>query len=294
MPGCKQMPNLSSLADCHYAAGDFTRKAPSYLQEYERILTGLRDSDVRILELGVSSGASLLLWRDYLSNAVIVGIDIEKMPGTIANQDRIHFIQGSQDDPLTLEKAAEIAGGAFDLIVDDASHLGYLTKRSFTYLFPKLLKPGGIYVIEDFGTAYMPEYPDGSSFAEPLSDDMTSDTTVFESHQFGMVGVVKQLIDHMMQELMTGSRSYLSIARMTILTNIAFIEKSTLPGGPLSVPRTDRNATGSKSAVRNSGDLTGHIRRLETRVAELERVLGRLVGHLRPLLALRRILRWSR
>jgi len=290
MPDCEPTPGLSTLADCHYAAGDFTRKAPSYLQEYERILAGLRDTDVRILELGVSSGASLLLWRDYLPNAIIVGIDIEKMPEKIANQDRIHFLQGSQDDPLTLEKAAQIAGGAFDLIVDDASHLGHLTKRSFTYLFPKLLKPGGIYVIEDFGTAYMPEYPDGSSFVEPLSGDMTSDTIVFESHQFGMVGVVKQLIDHMMQELMTGTRSYLSIARMTILVNIAFIEKSTLPGGPLPVP----TATGGESAAQKFGDLTGQIRRLETRVAELERVLGRLVGHLRPLLAMRRILRWSR
>ncbi len=75
------MPSLAkSLADRHYAEGDFTRKAPSYLQEYERILEGLRDKEARILELGVSSGASLLLWRDYLPNATIVGIDIEEIP----------------------------------------------------------------------------------------------------------------------------------------------------------------------------------------------------------------------
>jgi methylase of polypeptide subunit release factors len=30
----------------------------------------------RILELGVFSGASLLIWRDYLPNATILGIDI--------------------------------------------------------------------------------------------------------------------------------------------------------------------------------------------------------------------------
>jgi SAM-dependent methyltransferase len=292
MPGYNQTPGLNTLADCHYAAGDFTRKAPSYLLEYERLLEGSRDKQVRVLELGVSSGASLLLWRDYLPNGIIVGVDVDAMPAKIANQERVHFIRASQDDSAALDKAAEIAGGPFDLIVDDASHLGYLTKRSFMYLFPNLLKPGGTYVIEDFGTGFLPEYPDGSSFVEPVTDDMTSQTKVFASHQFGMVGVVKQLIDHMMQELMTGNRSYLSIARMTILTNIALIEKSPLPPGPRPDPGPlDLDASQGESAAETTADLAAHVRRLDARVSELEGVLGRLLNRLKPLRALRRFLR---
>ena len=58
------------------------------------------------------------------------------MPTCLTDQDRVHFIQGSQDDPTVLDRAAQVAGGGFDLIIDDAAHIGFLTKRSFNYLFP--------------------------------------------------------------------------------------------------------------------------------------------------------------
>ena len=178
------------------------------------------------MELGVASGASLLIWRDYLPNATIVGVDVIEPPPCIVGQDRIHFIRGSQDDQAVLDRAGMIAGGPFDLIVDDASHIGYLTKRAFCYLFPLWLKPGGHYVIEDFGTGMLPAYPDGEAFIEPALDDARPDTLLFKSHQSGMVGLVKQLIDYMMKELITGARSQFAIERMNILVNVVFIQKS--------------------------------------------------------------------
>lgn len=141
MVASDELPGLEALAERHYAAGDFTRKGPSYLRSYARLLDPRRLDNLAILELGVSSGASLLCWRDYLPKATIVGIDIAEPPARILGLDRLHFIQGSQDDPKVLERAAKIVGGAFDIIVDDASHIGYLTKRSLHYLFPRGLKP---------------------------------------------------------------------------------------------------------------------------------------------------------
>ena len=44
-----------------------------------------------------------------------------------------------------------------DLVVDDASHTYEETKASFEFLFP-LLRPGGIYVIEDWSWAHHPNY----------------------------------------------------------------------------------------------------------------------------------------
>ncbi len=95
---------------------------------------------MKILELGVWSGASLLIWRDYQPNATIIGIDILPAPTAVQDQDRIHVLQGSQDDLSVLDQASQIAGGLFDLIIDDASHIGYLTKRSFQNLFPRALR----------------------------------------------------------------------------------------------------------------------------------------------------------
>jgi len=52
----------------------------------------------------------------------------------------------------------EIVGEAFgdepiDLVVDDCSHLYKATRASFSVLFP-LLRPGGVYVIEDWPWAH--------------------------------------------------------------------------------------------------------------------------------------------
>ena len=295
------MPDLNAFASQYYAAGDRTRKHLSYLLEYESILAGLRDGEVRILELGVSSGASLLMWRDYLPRGIVVGLDIDAMPGTITGRDRIHFVRASQDDTVALDKAAELAGGAFDLIIDDASHIGYLTKRSLLYLFPRWLKPGGTYAIEDYCTGFLPEYPDGSKFVEPPAFDTSPGTRLFESHQFGMVGVVKQLIDLMARELMTGQSSYLAIERLIIRTNLALIEKSHLPAGPPPERQPGDTAVPGQPLQNGSASALGEdIRRLDRRVADLESAdihrlaalvreletvierISRVVGWLRP------------
>jgi SAM-dependent methyltransferase len=260
--------SLEELAERHYAPDDFTRKGPSYLGSYRRLLERHRRDKLRILELGVSSGASLLVWHDYLPYATIVGVDIAEQPARIREQDNIHFIQGSQDDPAVLDRAAAIVGGSFDVIIDDASHIGYLTKRSLNYLFPRYLAPGGCYVIEDFGTGFLDAYPDGRSFAEPDWNDAIEGNALFHSSQFGMVGVVKQLVEPLMQELATQTTPYLAIGRLTIETNIVFVEKShqaappapPLPSGKRSWPAHDVPETALLGA--DDARIAGHEERL--------------------------------
>lgn len=268
------LPSLETLADRYYDAGDKTRKGWTYFRSYTRLLEARRNEPLRVLELGVFSGASLLSWRDYLPRATIVGIDIMDPPDRVIGQDRIHVLQGSQDDPALLDRAAAVAGGAFDLIVDDASHIGYLTKRSLHYLFPRRLVPGGWYVIEDFGTGYLGAYPDGRDFAVPDCNDAVPGATEFRSSQHGMVGVVKQLVDLLMQELMTGVRSHLSIERIIIETNIVFIEKSLQPGGPLPDPAQMSTVAPEPGADRLD-TLTGTLADHGERIRRLEVLAGR-------------------
>lgn len=124
--------------------------------------------------------------------------------------------------------AQEIAPEGFDIIIDDCSHIGELTKVSFWHLFTHHLKPGGIYAIEDWGTGYLGGYrnvyyPDGEFFdpteRETLSHRLANKilksapvewqenswlqkrlkryqyTRRFKVHNYGMVGFVKQLAD---------------------------------------------------------------------------------------------------
>jgi hypothetical protein len=46
--------------------------------------------------------------------------------------------------------------GPPDLVIDDASHLYWLTRASFEALFP-LLMPGGLYIIEDWAWDHWPD-----------------------------------------------------------------------------------------------------------------------------------------
>ena len=72
-----------------------------------------------------------------------------------------------------------------------------------------MLKPGGIYVIEDWGTGYWEDWPDGEEFRPSakhliyrLRRQYIQDKEYenpkrinYESHGVGMVGFVKQLVD---------------------------------------------------------------------------------------------------
>ena len=202
-----------------------------YLRNYEEYFRPLLDRDIRLLELGVLNGGSLLLWRDYFERGLVVGLDIN--PLSVEDPTgRIRFYQGVQQDTELLDRVArECAPEGFDVIIDDCSHVGYLARASFRHLFERHLKPGGLYVIEDWGTGYWDSWPDGVGYRRrhgelaghsplrhrllraatrvgtgaagrlPLARTLASAAKralqrgVYSTHDFGMVGFVKELVD---------------------------------------------------------------------------------------------------
>ena len=66
--------------------------------------------------------------------------------------------------PLLSVVARKTAPEGFDIIIDDASHFGDLTKIAFWHLFDNHLKPSGLYVIEDWGTGYWRDWTDGKTY----------------------------------------------------------------------------------------------------------------------------------
>lgn len=198
---------------------------PHYLQQYEEYFRPLLDKDIRLLELGVYKGGSLLLWRDYFGRGLIVGLDLQ----SIKLDDptgRIRVYEGMQQDRELLDRIArETAPEGFDVIIDDCSHIGELTRISFWHLFDNHLKPGGIYVIEDWSASYWDSWFDGVAFTSKpnLSFSPTRfrlrstiahaqrsapilnkifravkcfiNRKQFRAHNYGLVGFVKELVD---------------------------------------------------------------------------------------------------
>ena len=164
-------------------AADYdTDKSKDYLRNYTNFFSHLIGKPIKLLELGILSGGSLLLWRDFFKKGIIVGLD--KNPIEIEDTTgRIKVYQGLQQDKQLLDCIGnEIAPEGFDIIIDDASHLGALTRISFWHLFDNHLRSGGIYVIEDWGTGYWGSWPDGEKYKGP-------------THMSGMVGFIKELVD---------------------------------------------------------------------------------------------------
>lgn len=123
----------------------------NYCKFYDRILSSIRHTCVNMLEIGIDTGSSMFMWRDYFSNANIYGIDINITPHVL-NQERL--ISGLADQGSAQEMVDLMVkwnSPVFDFIIDDGSHIVSHQKNSINTLWP-YLKKGGIYIIEDLHT----------------------------------------------------------------------------------------------------------------------------------------------
>jgi len=158
-PGADSGP-LETIYFAHQ--GNTAHKWHHYLPLYDRYFAPFRNrtAPLRMLEIGVSGGGSLELWRNYFGpEAIIYGIDINpdcaKFDGIGGNKVRI----GSQADARFLTNIVHEMGG-LDIVLDDGSHIASHMRKSFDILFP-LLADGGIYVAEDVSCAYWTKFGGG-------------------------------------------------------------------------------------------------------------------------------------
>lgn len=116
-----------------------------YFQTYVQ-LAGELGPAASVCELGVANGESLRMWQSFFPLGMIVGVDMD--PEAVWPEGTFKVL-AQQDDPALPEK---LAHNKFDLIVDDCSHNGILTRKSFGLLW-NCLNPGGYYVVEDWMVA---------------------------------------------------------------------------------------------------------------------------------------------
>ena len=88
--------NLSSIAEFYKT----DKMEHGYTTVYEEYFESLRNQKLKILEIGIADGKSLLTWSDYFNNSTIIGIDIHKINiiEKKLDRDNIKVHQGSQSD----------------------------------------------------------------------------------------------------------------------------------------------------------------------------------------------------
>ena len=170
--------SLTSIETLHRnKTGKISDKWASYLPYYDQLFAPLRKQPITLLEIGVQNGGSLETWSNYFDSAtLLLGCDIDPKCAELRYDDpRVKVVVGDANVGPTFTAINAICN-QFDIVIDDGSHKSYDVLNSFVNYFP-MVKPGGVYVVEDAHCLYMNDFDGGLL------------------HEFGAYAFFKRLVD---------------------------------------------------------------------------------------------------
>jgi predicted O-methyltransferase YrrM len=138
------------------------RKPPDLFDKYVELTPRL--DGATIVELGIAAGGSTALMSLLARPRALIACELATT--RVAALDELIAARGLSDivrpfygvdqgdgDGLAALVERELPGQALDLVIDDASHRYAETRTSFDVLFPRL-RPGGLFLIEDWAADY--------------------------------------------------------------------------------------------------------------------------------------------
>lgn len=158
------MATLSELAKIYPTDKDFTHNY--YNAVYERYFSPVKESTKLLCEIGIGGfwedvnwvhGNSLKVFRDYFTNASILGLDIQRYDiPELGDRVLTDWLDQSKLD-LVKEYAAKLS--EYDIILDDGSHNTRDQQITLAY-FLRSLRNGGMYVLEDLHSSIEVNIPE--------------------------------------------------------------------------------------------------------------------------------------
>jgi hypothetical protein len=152
-----------------------------YFDIYERHFSKFVGREVNVLEIGVYSGGSLEMWRDYFgANCRVYGVDI-KAECKAYEDDRTKVFIGDQADRSFWKKLREEVPH-IDIVIDDGGHEPEQQIVTLEEILP-YLRSGGVYLCEDVEGDFHPF----SSYIHGLSSYLNSYLCVSRDKNGGAV-----------------------------------------------------------------------------------------------------------
>jgi len=136
-----QRTNITHYRHCH-----------PYTLFYDSLFKNKRHESLNIAELGILYGGSLLMWKEYFTNATIYGFEyndklIDKFKKNCDN-DQITLSKIDVKNKDSIITAFSMLNKVYDIIIEDTTHKFedqiHVIENVYSYL-----KPGGILIIED-------------------------------------------------------------------------------------------------------------------------------------------------
>jgi hypothetical protein len=128
-------------------------KHSTYFDVYDDLLGKFRGKEITFVEVGVSTGGSLFMWRDFFGpQARIIGIDLNPNAKKWEHDGFEIYIGSQADEKFWEDFKREV--GAVDILLDDGGHT-YAQQIITAEMMLGAIKDGGLLIVEDTHTSYM-------------------------------------------------------------------------------------------------------------------------------------------
>ena len=146
METLEQIIKKYNLDKTNHMEGTDKYSIHQYIQRfYEKIFLNFYNKQIRLLEIGTATGASLLVWRDYFKKGDIYGID--ELNANFFKEkyfhNNINYLRFNAYEEKNVENLSN-----FDIIIDDGAHEDETNIKAINIYFEKL-NDSGLFVIED-------------------------------------------------------------------------------------------------------------------------------------------------
>jgi SAM-dependent methyltransferase len=120
-----------------------------YFDIYHRHFKKFVGREVNVLEVGIYSGGSLGMWREYFGKGChIYGVDIEPACMTYKREGIDVFIGDQSDRDFWKQFRQSVP--KIDILIDDGGHAPEQQRITLEEMLPHI-QPGGVYLCEDIG-----------------------------------------------------------------------------------------------------------------------------------------------
>jgi len=130
----------------------YSLKYKNYFPVYEKLFSKFRGKKITFVEIGVLSGGSLFMWKDYFGkDARIIGVELNPEAKKFEKEGFEIYIGNQSDENFWkgfFDKVGEV-----DIVLDDGGHTNFQQIVTCCSCIPSI-KENGIMVVEDVFHSY--------------------------------------------------------------------------------------------------------------------------------------------
>jgi hypothetical protein len=216
-------PNLLLKYFNEHKDGHGIWKFIHYFDVYERHFAPFRGKEAHILEIGVYSGGSLEMWRNYFGpRCKVYGVDIQPSCKVYESGSVRVFIGDQSDRDFWKRVKREVP--VLDIVIDDGGHAPEQQIVTLEELLPHL-RPGGVYLCEDVTTVF-------NEFAWYVTGLAQNLNAVDWGHDFQ-----GNLDDNERRQVCKASPLQSAVASIHLYPFLALIERATSPVSEFVAPK---------------------------------------------------------